>query len=186
MDIKHCDCLSLFLRRRECHEQDGETLRCVAMPPIESASGDPAMAFDLPLKGRAIIHPSSQIGSGPAAGRTADKRDIRFGTRESIARKRSATNSQPLDQRSVTRIVDPGEIIEELAPLRDQLEQSTSGMIVLDVNFEMLSEAVDALREERYLHLRRSSVAGLGGIAIYDFGLAARRNRHRDFLLLRC
>jgi hypothetical protein len=50
MDIKHCDCLSLFLRRRECHEQDGETLHCVATPPPESAPGDPAMAFDLPLK----------------------------------------------------------------------------------------------------------------------------------------
>jgi hypothetical protein len=46
MDIEHCDFLSWFLRKRESHKQDGETLTaqqqgCNAV----SASGDPAMAF---------------------------------------------------------------------------------------------------------------------------------------------
>jgi hypothetical protein len=45
------------LRRRERHEQDGETLPFAAMPQIDTASSDPAMAFDLPLIGRAIIRP---------------------------------------------------------------------------------------------------------------------------------
>jgi hypothetical protein len=57
MDIEHCDCLSLYLRRCECHEQDGETLPFAAMPQTDTASGDPAMAFGLPLNGRAIIRP---------------------------------------------------------------------------------------------------------------------------------
>src|SRR5271166_1687269 len=57
MDIEHCDCLSLLLRRRECHVQDGETLSYAATPQSDTASGDPAMAFDLPLNGRAIIRP---------------------------------------------------------------------------------------------------------------------------------
>jgi hypothetical protein len=48
MNIEHCGCLSL-LRRHECHGQDGETLPFTALPPTDIASGDPAMAFDLPL-----------------------------------------------------------------------------------------------------------------------------------------
>jgi hypothetical protein len=54
MDIEHCECLSWFLRRCERHEQDGTMLPLAAMPQPDTASGDPAMAFDLPLSGRAI------------------------------------------------------------------------------------------------------------------------------------
>jgi hypothetical protein len=46
MDIKHCGLLSWFLRRSESHEQDGERLPSAAMPQTETASGDPAMAFE--------------------------------------------------------------------------------------------------------------------------------------------
>ncbi|MGA8319387.1 MAG: hypothetical protein WB774_00870, partial [Xanthobacteraceae bacterium] len=46
LSIEHYDFLSRFLRKRESHKQDGETLTaqqrsCIAV----SASGDPAMAF---------------------------------------------------------------------------------------------------------------------------------------------
>jgi hypothetical protein len=68
MDIEHCGCLSLLLRRRECHEQDGEMLPMAALPQIDTASGDPAMAFDLPLNGRAIIRPVLHVDSDAAAG----------------------------------------------------------------------------------------------------------------------
>src|SRR5262249_37391960 len=98
------------------------------------------------------------------------------------ARHFSAANTQPLDQRLVTRLIDAGEIIEQLATLGHELEQSTPGMIVLDVGLEMLGEAVDALRQDRHLHLRRSGVAGLGRIGLDDLGLAAGRNRHRVVL----
>jgi hypothetical protein len=46
MDIEHCDRLSWFSRRGESHRQDGETLPAAAMPQTETASGDPAMAFE--------------------------------------------------------------------------------------------------------------------------------------------
>jgi hypothetical protein len=68
MDIEHCGCLSLPLRRHECHEQDGEMLRRAGLPQTDIASGDPAMAFDLPLNGRAIIRPVFTVGSDLAAG----------------------------------------------------------------------------------------------------------------------
>jgi hypothetical protein len=77
MNIEHCGCLSLLLRRHECHEQDGEMLRAAGLQQIDIASGDPAMAFDLPLNGRAIIQPVFHIGSALAAGLTADRSGIR-------------------------------------------------------------------------------------------------------------
>src|SRR3954470_14002567 len=76
--------------------------------------------------------------------------------------KTSAANAQPLDQRLVTRFVDTSEVIEQLATLGHELEQSTPGMVILDVGLEMLGEAGNALREDRHLHLRRTGVAGLG------------------------
>ena len=56
-------------------------------------------------------------------------------------------------------------------------------MIVLDVGLEMLGQAVDALREDRYLHLRRPGIAGLDRIGLDDFGLTAGRYRHRVIVL---
>jgi hypothetical protein len=46
MDIEHCSRLSWYLRRGESHEQDGERLPSAAVPQAETASGDPAMAFE--------------------------------------------------------------------------------------------------------------------------------------------
>src|SRR5262249_60153684 len=57
-------------------------------------------------------------------------------------------------------------------------------MVVLDVGLEMLGKAVDALREDRHLYLWRSGIAGLYGVALDHFGLAAGRYRHRGFLIL--
>jgi hypothetical protein len=46
MDVEHCDFLSWFLRKRESHKQDGETLTAQQRScNAASASGDPAMAF---------------------------------------------------------------------------------------------------------------------------------------------
>jgi hypothetical protein len=45
MDIKHCDFLSWFSRKRESHKQDGETLTAQQSCNAAPASGDPAMAI---------------------------------------------------------------------------------------------------------------------------------------------
>src|SRR5215470_626337 len=103
------------------------------------------------------------------------------------ARHKLAADSQPLDQRLVATLVSTGEIIEQLAALRYELEQSTPGMVVLDVALEVLGQIVDAFRKNGHLHLRRSSVAGLGRIGLDDFRLACGCDRHRVFLFsLRC
>src|SRR5262249_4149555 len=127
---------------------------------------------------------SSQIGSGSLPAERRIYPGIRFKTREHAAHKSSTANTQPFDQRLVTRCVDTGEVVEELATLGHKLEQSTSGMGVLDGGLEMLGEAVDALREDRHLHFRRTGIAGLGRVGLDDFGLAAGGYRHRVVLVL--
>src|SRR6266571_3010604 len=94
-------------------------------------------------------------------------------------KKLSAANTQPLDQRLVARLVSTSEVIEELATLGHELEQSTPGVIVLDVGLEVLGEVGDALRKDSDLNLRRTGIAGLGRIGLDDFRFASGRNRHR-------
>src|SRR5438093_10917641 len=88
------------------------------------------------------------------------------------AHQKLAANTQPLDQRLVTPLVGTGEIIEQLATLGHELEQSTPGMIVLDVTLEVLGQIVDAFRKNGHLHLRRSSVAGLRPLGLAHLRLA--------------
>src|SRR6478752_2142493 len=137
MDIEHCGCLSWFLRKDKSHEQDGERLPSAAVPQTETASGDPAMAFEPSIE-RTGDH-STRLPKSAAVSLPAERRiysGIRFKTREHAAHKSSTANTQPFDQRLVTRCVDTGEVVEELATLRHKLEQSTPGMVVLDVGLE--------------------------------------------------
>src|SRR5258708_2035762 len=57
-------------------------------------------------------------------------------------------------------------------------------MVIFDVGLEMLGKVVDALREDRHLHLRRAGIAGFYGVALDHFGLAAGCYRHRVFILI--
>jgi hypothetical protein len=50
VDIEHCIFLSWLSRRGDGHEQDGETLTRAAALRAGKASGDPAMAFEPPLR----------------------------------------------------------------------------------------------------------------------------------------
>src|SRR4029453_11689790 len=51
------------------------------------------------------------------------------------------------------------EVFEESAPLADQAQQATAGVVVLDVGLEVVSQPIDSLREERDLYLGRAGVA---------------------------
>jgi hypothetical protein len=88
MDIEHCDCLSLFSRRGESHEQDGERLPAGhpadwAVPQRSSASRDPAMAFgpSMGTDGRSF-DPSPKSAAASLPDHTADALGIRDNTRE--------------------------------------------------------------------------------------------------------
>src|SRR5690349_4091171 len=49
-------------------------------------------------------------------------------------------------------------IRQEAAPAADELEQPAAGVVILRMCPQMLGQIVDALREERDLHLRRAGV----------------------------
>src|SRR5260221_5454622 len=99
MDIEHCDRLSWFLRRGESHEQDGERLPSAAVPQTETASGDPAMAFEPSIE-RTGDH-STRLPKSAAVSLPAERRiycGIRLKTREHATHKSSIANTQTVDQ----------------------------------------------------------------------------------------
>src|SRR2546422_10631238 len=84
------------------------------------------------LNGRAIIRPVFPSRQRSRCRMNGGQIRCPLQTRERIAGqiKNSATYPQPLNQRFVTCFVDPGEVVEQLAPLRYELEQPTPGMVV--------------------------------------------------------
>ena len=58
VDIEHCDCLSWFSRKRESHEQDGETLRARRCRVPRQRPAILPWPSGLPVYGRAIVRPS--------------------------------------------------------------------------------------------------------------------------------
>ena len=77
--------------------------------------------------------------------------------------------------RLVAPLVGALEVIEQLAALRDHLEQAAPRMIVLHMGLEVIGQGGDPFGQDRDLHLGRTRVARLGGIRLDDFGLAAGR-----------
>src|SRR5262249_52718058 len=110
------------------HAQDGERLPVAAVPQPETASSDPAMAFELPRttgKNRPVSNgqqPRCRMNSGMSAPQRANR----------PRRKRSTADPEPFNQRLVAGRVDASEVVEQLTTLRYELEQTTPGMIVFD------------------------------------------------------
>src|SRR2546428_166684 len=132
----------------------------LAMALTETASSDPAMALGLPRVTGVCFNPVLTIGSCRC--QVMADYSVRF-------RSNSTADTEPFDQCFVARLIDTGEVVEQLAPLRYQFEQSTPRVVILDMSLEMLGEAADALRKDRDLHLRRACIAGLGRKAFDDF-----------------
>src|SRR6266481_368320 len=94
----------------------------------------------------------------------------------------STTNVVLFEQRLVTRLVLPLDVIKKRAARGDHFQKPATRMIVLHVGFEMPGEVVDAFRQDRDLNLGRAGVAGLVGIRLDDFRFAFCGNRHRQTL----
>src|SRR6185295_7885619 len=62
MDIEHFGFLSSVIRKRESHEQDGETLPRAVLARNEAASGDPAMALRSSIRLARTDIPSGMFG----------------------------------------------------------------------------------------------------------------------------
>src|ERR1700737_3854188 len=79
-------------------------------------------------------------------------------------------DAEPFDQLLVALGVLGLQIVEEPPPLADQLEQAAPRVVVLLVGLEMLGQVMDALGEQRDLHLGRAGVALVGAELLDDRG----------------
>src|ERR1700722_13161190 len=179
MNVEHSDCLSWFSRECESHKQDGETLLAQLCCNACSASRDPAMAFgsSLDMNGQMAHSTNRQLRCRAKADAfrvpPTDAREI---PRANLL----TANTQPFDQLLVTPIVRAPQVIENLAWLRDGLQQAPPRMVVFVVGLEVIRQVVDPLGEERNLDLGRTRVAGLSGVRLNDFRLTRGRYRHRQ------
>src|SRR5262249_8571087 len=145
VDVEHFGFLSSVMRKRESHEQDGETLpRRATFARNEAASGDPAMApiSSFGWHGR-TFRPALLGGLSPSVnmlGRTARAAHCAPPTPRADKRpraKKSTTNAELLDHGLVARLVGALEVIEQLATLLDHLEKAPPRMVVFHVRFEV-------------------------------------------------
>src|SRR6266478_1306515 len=65
---------------------------------------------------------------------------------------------QPLDEALVTLEIAPLQVVEKPAPLPHELQQTTTGVVVLAMHLEVLGQVPDTIAEERDLHLGRTGV----------------------------
>src|SRR5665647_1553175 len=101
-----------------------------------------------------------------------------------VARMYSTANVMLFEQRLVTRLILPLDVVEQRTARRDHFQKTPARMIVLHVGFEMSGEVIDAFRQDRNLNLGRAGVAGLVGIRLDDFRFTFGGNRHRQTLSL--
>src|SRR5450759_4196327 len=69
------------------------------------------------------------------------------------------TDFQALDQRAVACIVLALEVIEQFATAAYQTQQTATGMVILDIVFEMLGQISDACSDQGHLHFGGTRIA---------------------------
>jgi hypothetical protein len=91
----------------------------------------------------------------------ASPETARLSKKTKSANCRLATKSETLNERTVTRNVNVGEVTEETAALADEEEKSATRVVVVLVLLEVLGQILDARGEQCNLNLRGSSVTGV-------------------------
>ena len=87
-------------------------------------------------------------------------------------------DAELVDNRPVPPRILILQIFQESPPLPDQHQQAPPRVVILRVGLEMLGQSVDALGEERDLHLGRSCVA-LVRLELLDQALLAVDSQRR-------
>src|SRR4051812_33908299 len=105
--------------------------------------------------------------------------------RPAVTRRRLLPEPQLLDQCQVAGAVRVLQVLEQVGPLADHLEQAAAGGVVLRVGPHVLREAVDPLGQERDLDLGRAAVVVGALVRGNEFGLAFLRDRHGRLCSLR-
>src|SRR5256885_13422418 len=90
----------------------------------------------------------------------------------------STADAELVDDDPVSlRSPDP-EVLQKASPLADQHQQSATRMMILRVLLEVVGQAVDALGQERDLHLGRTGVAVVGAELLDQTFLLVDSKRH--------
>src|ERR1700692_4256625 len=166
-----------FRERCESHKQDGETLsaRHICCQACQRLAILPWPSTFSDMNGQRPIPWTGGFAAGAAGTSPAPPQNAR-----NVARKHTLTaDTQPFDQSFVSRLVGAIEIVENLTPLRNELEQPAPRVVVLDVSLEVLGQAVNPLGEQRNLYFGRTRIAGLGTVILDKLRLARGRYRHR-------
>src|SRR5262245_40606724 len=71
---------------------------------------------------------------------------------------RLLADAEGLDHAAIPLQVVPADVVEEPTAAADEHQEAAPGVVVLRVRLEVLGQVVDALAEERDLHLGRSAV----------------------------
>jgi len=78
---------------------------------------------------------------------------------ELAAPTRSPAQAQPPDELAIAIHIVLAKIGQEPTPTPNELEQTTSRVVISPVDTKMLREVIDACRQQGYLYLRRSRIA---------------------------
>jgi len=110
----------------------------------------------------------------------ADRASLPARSRFPESRRNENLLAQPetLKQRAISIVVGAAQIIQKLAATAHHTQQTTAGVMILDVALEMASEIVDARRQQRNLHFRGSGIGRGPLMILQNLSLLARRNRH--------
>jgi len=89
-----------------------------------------------------------------------------------------AADAQARNESLVTLRAAATQVIEQTAPPRNHLEQTSAGMMVLGVRFEMHCQLIDALAQDCDLNLWRAGVRLVDPELGNRFALCFTRQRH--------
>jgi hypothetical protein len=83
---------------------------------------------------------------------------------------RLLSDAQSVDDRPIARIVHVTKIVQQPATPSDELQQTTPGMVVLLMEFEVLRQIADPVRQDRDLDFRRTGIAVMLPVLLDQFG----------------
>src|ERR1043166_6840973 len=139
---------------------------CFAMRPVSTVSGRPWKSiWTRWYPGCDMLHSSAVIRPHRWISRRARRRRNEEGGS-------LLADPQPLDEALVTLEIAPLQVVEKPAPLPHELQQATTGVVVLAMHLEVLGQVHDAIAEERDLHLGRTGVGPVLAVCLHDLRCA--------------
>ena len=87
-----------------------------------------------------------------------------------------AADSQSLDELLIARPILVSHVLEQTGPLPHHLQEAAPRGVILLVQFEVLREVADLLRENGHLHLGRARIAVVRAVLADDLVLVLDRN----------